>query len=179
MAKVPFSKLQIAINTDESKNFYLNKNEEKIYYTVKKYLPIKDKLDLISRIINQSVDDNGYYNPVKVKIFTTLEVVFTYTNLSFTEKMKEDPCKLYDSFVSTEFFNDILNAIDEKEWIEIQDAVKNTIENIYKYKNSIMGILDSMSTDYNNLSLEASDIQKKLADGEGIGLLQEIMTKLG
>ena len=113
MAKVPFSKLQASINGCDTKNSYHNKNGEEVYYEVRYYLPIKEKLDLVSRIINQSLDDNGFYNPMRVKIFMTLEIIYAYTNLSFTEKMKEDPFKLYDILVSTGIFQDVLNVIAE------------------------------------------------------------------
>ena len=94
MAKVPFSKLQACINGSDCTVGYYNKAGEEIRYEVKHYLPIKEKLELVSRIINQSVDDNGFYNPMRVKLYMVLEVVYAYTNLSFTEKMKEDPFKL-------------------------------------------------------------------------------------
>jgi hypothetical protein len=179
MAKVPFSKLQACINGSDCQNFYYNRAGEEVRYEVRHYLPIKEKLELVSKIINQSVDDNGFYNPMKVKLYTVLEVVYAYTNLSFTDKMKEDPFKLYDILVSTGIFADIVAVIRENDWKEIQENVWTTIDNIYKYKNSVMGILESISGDYNNLSLEASEIQKKLTQGEGIEFLQEVMTKLG
>ena len=96
MAKVPFSKLQAVMNSSESILSYSNKAGEEIKYEVKSYLPFKEKLELVSSVINQSVDENGFYNPMRVKLYMTLETVYAYTNLSFTEKMKEDPFKLYD-----------------------------------------------------------------------------------
>lgn len=179
MAKVPFSKLQASINSDVTSTFHCNKAGDKIYYEVKHYLPFSEKLELVERIVNQSIDDNGFYNPMRVKLFITLEVVYAYTNLSFTDKMKEDPFKLFDILVSTGIFTEIVNCINEKEWSEIQENVWSTIESIYKYKNSIFGILEAISNDYSNLSLDASEIQAKLANGENIELLKEILTKLG
>lgn len=179
MAKVPFSKLQARINGSDCQNFYYNQAGEEVYYEVKRYLPLKDKLELVSRIINQSVDDNGFYNPMRVKLYMVLEITFAYTNLSFTEKMKEDPFKLYDILVSTGIFTDIIDVIREKDWTEIQDNVWSTIKNIYDYKNSVMGILENISADYNGLSLDASEIQKKLADPENMELLRSVLTKLG
>ena len=179
MAKVPFSKLQASINGSDCQQFYYNKAGEEVYYEVKQYLPFKDKVEMISRIINQSVDDNGFYNPMRVKLYMTLEVVYAYTNLSFTEKMKEDPFKLYDTLVSTGIFLDIVNAIGEHEWPEIQETTWETIKNIYNYRNSVMGLLESISSDYSNLSLEAEEIQKKLSDGQGIEFLRDVMSKLG
>ena len=179
MAKVPFSKLQAKVDGEVTKNFYRNLAGEEVYYEVKHYLPIEEKLELVSRIINNSVDNNGFYNPMRVKLYMVLEVVFAYTNLSFTEKMKEDLFKLYDILVSTGIFTDIVDVIREKDWSEIQENVWSTIKNIYDYQNSAMGILDTLKSDYNLLDLDATEIQQKLGDPENMELLRDILTKLG
>ena len=179
MAKVPFSKFQAKVDGEVTKLFYCNLAGEKIYYEVKHYLPFAEKLELVSRIINNSIDDNGFYNPMRVKLYMTLEVVYAYTNLSFTEKMKEDPFKLYDILVSMGIFKDILDAVCENDWKEIQDNVWSTIKNIYEYKNSIMGILENVKADYSALDLDATNIQAKLSDPENMELLKGILTKLG
>lgn len=179
MAKVPFSKLQAKVDGGATQNFYYNLAGEEIHYEVKHYLPFKEKLELVSNIINQSIDDNGFYNPMRVKLYMVLEIVYAYTNLSFTDKMKEDPFKLYDILVSTGIFTDIIEVIREKDWKEIQENVWSTIENIYKYRNSVMGILDTITTDYSNLNLDASEIQKKLADPDNMKLLKDVLSKLG
>lgn len=179
MAKVPFSKLQASVDGGASSCFYYNKAGDEVYYEVKHYLPFAEKLELVERIINQSVDNNGFYNPMRVKLFMVLEITFAYTNLSFTEKMKEDPFKLYDILVSTGIFTDIIDCIREKDWSEIQENVWATIKNIYDYKNSIMGILENISTDYSGLSLDAAEIQQKLAEGNGVEFLKDVMAKLG
>ena len=59
-------------------------NEQKI--EVKQYLPIEDKLNLITAIIQNSIDDNGYYNPAKIYVYTIVEMINFYTNIGFTEK---------------------------------------------------------------------------------------------
>ena len=124
MAKVPFSKLQASINGGVVQNLYRNASGEAVYYEVKTYLPIKDKLELVSNIINQSIDDNGFYSPMRVKVFMTLEIVYAYTNLTFTTKMKEDPLKLYDILISTGIFADVVAAMSENDWKEIQNGFK-------------------------------------------------------
>ena len=179
MAKVPFSKLQASVNGCDACVSYMNRSGEEIKYEVKHYLPFKEKLELVSNIINKSVDDNGFYNPMRVKMNMVLEVTYAYTNLSFTEKMKEDPFKLYDILVSTGIFADIVNVIREKDWTEIQDSVWATIKNIYDYKNSAMGILDIITTDYKDLKLDATTIQKELADPDSLALVKGILEKLG
>lgn len=178
MAKVPFSKLQAKVDSKVIQNCYCNLAGEEVHYEVKHYLPFVEKLDLVSRIINNSIDDNGFYNPMRVKMYMVLEVTFAYTNLSFTEKMKEDPFKLYDILVSTDIFTDIINCIREKDWAEIQDSVWSTIKNIYDYHNSAMGILESIKSDYQNVSFDADEINKDLSNPENLELLRQILTKL-
>lgn len=179
MAKVPFSKLEAKVCDTSSSPFYYNMKSEEIHYEVKYYLPVEEKLEMISRIINQSIDDNGFYNPMRVKIFTVLEVTYAYTNLNFTAKQKENIFKLYDQLVSTGIFQEIKNSIWEEDWKEIEETVIKTIDNIYKYNNSAMGILDNISKDYSNLNLDAMDIQSKLADPNNLDFLKQVITKLG
>ena len=186
------SKLANAVNIDSVNDFgfakinnrvnqssYCNSKGEEIYYEVKYYLPVQEKLEMISKIINQSVDDNGFYNPMRVKIFTALEVVYAYTNLSFTEKQKENPFKLYDLLTGTGIFKDIVNCIYEDDWKEIQETIITTIDNIYKFKNSALGIIEAIAVDYGNLDFDATNIQKSLSDPNNLALLRDVLAKLG
>lgn len=173
MAKLPFSKLNIKANTNIS-----TLGIGDIEVEVKEYLPIEEKLNLISRIINQSVDDNGFYNPIKIKIYETLEILYAYTNINFTDKMKADVFKTYDLVRGSGLAEDVIELI-LGEYDYIDKGVWHTIDSLYKYKNSVRGILDDVTTDYSNLSLDASQIQKDLADPENMTLLKNILDKLG
>lgn len=179
MAKVPFSKLDVKLNSREIIVNHETSKGENVQFEVKNYLPIKEKMELVSRIINQSTDDNGFYNPMRVKLYTTLEVVYAYTNLTFTPKQKEDPFKLYDLLVSTGLYDNITNHICREDLEELEGSIWDTIKSIYDYKNSVMGILDDISTDYSNLNLDASEIHSKLADPENMALLRQVLDKLG
>jgi hypothetical protein len=134
---------------------------------------------LISNVVNKSQDDNNFINPVKIDIFTALEVVDFYTNISFTEKQLEDPCKLYDLLIGTGLYNQIIAVIPRDEYGDLIAAVHDSITEIYKYRNSALGILDSISRDYSNLDLDAGSIQQKLADPDNMSLLKDVLTKLG
>lgn len=175
MAKIAFTKLGLKLNK-EIKTIIWNDQEIEI----KQYLPVNEKLEMISRIINASFDDEmKFYNIGKIEVLTTLEFVSTYTNIGFTEKQKEDVCKLYDLLISSGLYAAIITEIpkDECEWIE--DVTMDSIESVYSYQNSVMGILDTVSSDYSNLDFDASEIQKKLGDPENMALLKSIITKLG
>lgn len=174
MAKIAFTKLGLKLNK-EIKTITWDDQEIEI----KQYLPANEKLEMIGRIINNSADDMKFYNIGKIEIFTALEFIFTYTNINFTEKQREDICKLYDILISSGFYNAVIEEIpeEEREWIE--EVTMDTIQSIYSYQNSIMGILDAVSQDYDNLGLEASDIHNKLANPENLALLKTVMAKLG
>ena len=174
MAKVSLTKLGLKVN-QEIKTIEFN--EQTI--EVKQYLPINDKLELISNVINSAHDENNFANPVKVSVFTTLEIMYAYTNINFTDKQKEDPTKLYDMLISSGLVSEIIGVIPEAEYHEILCGVSDSINAIYTYRNSVMGILEQVSQDYSNLDLDATEIQKKLADPNSLGLLKDILTNLG
>ena len=174
MAKVSLTKLGLKVNQDIKT---IEFNEQII--EVKQYLPVNDKLELISNVINASHDDNNFANPVKVNVFTTLEIMYAYTNINFTDKQKEDPTKLYDTLMSSGLVATVVNAIPEDEYHEVLCGVSDSIEAVYTYRNSVLGILESISADYSQLNFDAEEIQKKLGDPNNMAFLKEVLTKLG
>lgn len=174
MAKVSFTKLGLKKNEEVG---ILHVNEQDI--EVKQYLPINEKLELISSVINSAADENNFSNPVKENVFLTLEILYHYTNINFTDKQKEDPVKLYDLVVSSGLVNKVTDLIPEEELDEVINGVAQSVKAIYTYKNSVLGILESTSQDYSDLNLDATEIQQKLADPDNMALLKQILTKLG
>ena len=174
MAKVSLTKLGLKVNQDIQ---IIDFNEQDI--EIKQYLPVNEKLMLISNVLNLSHDNNNFANPVKISVFTTLEIMYAYTNINFTDKQKEDPTKLYDMLISTGLAKKVINAIPEEEYHEIICGISDTIDAVYTYQNSVMGILDSISQDYSSLDLNATEIQKKLSDPNNMELLKQILSNLG
>lgn len=173
--KTAYTKLKCTINKDEVP---VQIGENTI--AVKQYLPINEKLALIGRVINQShEEDHNYSNPVKVDVYTVMEIIFTYTDISFTDKQKEDIAKLYDQMASSGIIAMITKAIPEEELAIIQNGVKDTIDSVYKYQNSILGLLDTMKTDYSNLDFDAQAIADKIGNNENLEFLKEVMSKMG
>lgn len=173
MAKVKFSKFKFESPKAKTITFQGQEIE------VKTYLSMQEKLVLIGNVINNSADELRFYNVGKLKLFLALEIIFNYTNISFTDKQKEDVCKLYDNIVHSGLYNLVIDAIGYEEVDLCQKMLDETVVAIYKYNNSALGILDTISRDYSNLNLDATEIHKKLADSENLGLLRDIMGKLG
>ena len=174
MAKVPFTKLKCKINED---SIPLQIGEETI--AIKQYLPIQEKLELIGRVVMLAHEqDANYSNPVKANVYRDLEVVFAYTNLGFTEKQKEDLPKLYDALKSTGVIDSIIRAIPEAEYNEICSGVWCSIDSIYKYQNSILGLLDTIKTDYSNMKLDIDSLNQAITDPETLEFVKSILTNL-
>lgn len=172
--KPTFAKMGLKLNTNIVNISIGNQQIE-----VKQYLPINDKLVLISNVINQAADENNFANPIKLDVFAALEIVFAYTNITFTDKQKEDLIKLYDVLESNNVFNTVISAIPEAEYKSIVEGIDACAQAIYTYRNSALGIMESISQDYSSLDFDASNIQKKLGDPNNLSLLKEVLTKLG
>ena len=174
MAKVTFSKLGLSKNTEVKEIEWNGQTIE-----IKQYLPIEEKINLVGKVLNESVDDNGYYNPIRLNIYTNMEIIMAYTNISFTEKQKDDILKLYDLFYGCELVDKIFETIPEDEVSDITDWTYEAIDNIYGYRNSAAGIMEAIGRDYSDLELDADKIKGDIANPENLTLLKDVLTKLG
>lgn len=174
MAKIAYTKLGLTKNTDV---VVIHHNEQEI--EVKQYLPYQEKVDLIAAVLNNCQDANNFINAAKLDFFFTLEVIYRYTNITFTDKQKEDPSKVYDLFVGSGLWQKIKDAIPGDEYSNVYVWLDMTANNIYDYRNSIYGILDAMNTDYDNLKLDADALKNEIADPNSLTLLKDVLTKLG
>lgn len=175
MAKVTFNKLGLSKNLDKKS---IEINEQVI--EIKQYLPVEEKLELISHVVNKAHDqDYNFSNPVKVEVFAGIEIVKYYTNITFTEKQLEEAAKTYDLLNANHIIDTVIGAIPQAEYIELKNGIEQTIESIYKYQNSILGILDTIGEDYSNLDLDVTQITDKIKDPESLKLVKDVLTKLG
>ena len=174
MAKLAFSKLGLKNN-----NQVVNINYNEQIIEIKQYISVNDKLKLISDIINNTVDEHSFCNPVKVKVYLLIGIIENYTNISFTEKQKEDIVKLYDLIQSNGLFDKILTAIPDEEFNDLLNSTWDSIDAIYAYNNSAMGVIENIGSNYKDMNLDVEEIQQKLANGENVEFLKEILDKLG
>ena len=175
MAKIPFTKLKCKINTNE---IPVQIGEETI--AVKQYLPIQEKLELIGNVVMAAHEqDENYSNPVKAGVYRDIEVIFAYTNISFTDKQKEDLPKLYDMLYSSGVIDEVLKNIPEDEYMEIVFGVRDSIEAIYKYQNSALGILDGIKNNYNQTEFDIEKLQNAVKEISDSSLVKEILPLFG
>ena len=174
MSKVSFTKLGLTKNTNVGSFKWNNQKIE-----VKAYLPIQEKMQLIQNVLNNCQDENNFINEAKMSMYMTLEMVYHYSNINFTEKQKSDPAKLYDLLAGSGFFDDFFAVLPQTEYKSIAVWLDKNANHIYNYRNSIYGILDALNTDYKNLELDANALKEKMADPEALGLLKQVLTNLG
>ncbi len=173
MAKVAFSKLKYKINEEE---VAVQLGEETVM--VKQYLPISDKLQLISKIINQAhEEDYNFSNPVKADIILKLEMIEAYTNLTFTDKQKDDPAKIYDLLETNGAFKIIFSAIPQSEIEMIKNGAKETIEALYHFQNSAVGIVTQLSSTYTPTENQVNNLQETITNLSQSPFLQTLLAQ--
>ena len=174
MAKISYNKLGLKI--DDSIEI-IEWNEQSI--EVKKYLPVSKKLEIMEKVVNATLQaDSKQYNVPQVCINLVMEIIYNCTNISFTEKQKEDINKLYDNFVSSGLLDEIL-VICEKDYRSLHHWIFDILDKIYAQQNSARGILEAMTTDYNNLNFDVEKLQGMISDPENLTLLKDVLSKLG
>lgn len=174
MAKIAFSKLGLTKPNEIIVKEFNNQQIE-----IKTYLPMSDKLKLIETIVNETVDENDFYNPCRLEIYTKIESVLAYTNITVTDKQKEDVQKLYD-LMSNGLFQVVFEVLDESyDYSFVKQGVKEVIQSVYSFTNSAKGIMKAIVTDYDDMEVDAGRIQEALGNPEELALLKEVISKLG
>lgn len=184
MAKVPFTKLKL--KTDDSvKHVQIN---DEITIEVKQYLPIQEKLLLVANVLLNSVGvDVNYANSLKIKVYTDLEIIKLYTNLKFDKVFKNeetgeeeiDVGNIYDELYSSGIIEKILNVIPEEEKKLINENVYTTLDNMYKYQNSVLGLLSVIKEKYDKTDFDITEIQNKIQSPETLELVKTLAEGLG
>ena len=146
---------------------------------VLQYLPINDKLALAERVLNMTLDDTGFLNPVRLEVYTYLEIIRTYTNISITDKMMENAPKTYDLLEMNNILVSIANAIPEEEYNALIGMIEDSAEHTVKYLTSFVGMIKTVSQDYDATKMNVDEIMNTLDSPEKIGLVKDILDKIG
>ena len=170
MAKIAYGKLKL-----QEKSQPVEREWEGNVIEVKEYLPIEELIELVQDIVNSSVDENGYYNPMRINVFLTVKTFFAYTNISITEKQIENIFKVYDALKVSEIYQ----IVPTNAYREVYGYVSELIRSVYEYKNSVYGILDGISEDYSDLDFDVKKLVESLSDSSNLNMLKDVLTKLG
>ena len=170
-----FSKLKLPKYNEAIETFKFNDQEIK----VKQYLPIQQKLELIGSVLSKALDfnTNNFFNPIQLEMLGALEIVYRYTDISFTEKQREEPWKLYDALECAGLIDAIAAKIPATEYQAVISGINDCAQAIYTYNNSALGLLDNIQRDYADTEFDLSKITANISDPNNLALLKQIMPK--
>lgn len=134
--KISYANMKLKVNTDFDTFDFCGQIVE-----VLKYLPAQDKYDLLMVTLQKSLE-NGAYNDFKLNLFFELNLVYMYTNISFTEKQREDEFKLYDNLKSNGFFDLFFKTLNEDEYNELYTQL-NSIKKASTLNRTSVGAIIS------------------------------------
>ena len=141
MAKVSYANLKLKTSR-EVKTFKFGEYEIEVL----QYLPIEDKYDLVM-ITLQKAEENGIYNPLMLDVFFHLNLIYLYSNISFTDKQKENEFKLYDAIKSNGLLDSFLEVFDEAEYEELLGHIEEIMDMMLTYKNTAGAVLQAVIQD--------------------------------
>lgn len=143
------------------------------------YLPIQDKMEMLEHILNHTIDETGFFNPTRLEVFFTLFMIKTYTNISITDKMIEDAPKTYDLLEMNGIIEKVIQALPSEEYATILEATEATAQHISSHINSFVGMMKTVLADYQTTQMDVDTMTKTLSDPEQIGLIRDVLTKMG
>ena len=147
---------------------------------IEQYLPLADKMDLITAVIEQSGNgEEGFFNIVKLEAYLRIEVVQAYTNISFTEKQLSETTKLYDALELNGVWDFVESHIPEEELDYLWESIVALAKEVTDYNNSILGILKAISDNRDGLNFDLEEVMGKLNDPEALTLLKGMVQKTG
>ena len=153
--KVSYANMKLKVDTSVKTFDFKGQQIE-----VLQYLPSQDKYDLLMITLQKSLE-NGIYNEFKLNLYFELNLVYMYTNISFTEKQREDEFKLYDNLKSNGFFELFFQALNEEEYNELF-AQLDAIRDANTYNRTSTGAIIAKLIDDLPANAEAA---AKIVDG--------------
>ena len=140
--KVSYANMKLKVNTDVNTFDFRGQIIE-----VLKYLPARDKYDLLMITLQKAQNADGTYNDFLLNLYFELNLVYMYTNISFTEKQREDEFKIYNNLKSNGFFELFYQALDENEYNELFTQLNTIRKEKTKENRSITSIINKFIND--------------------------------
>ena len=177
MAKVAFTKLNKVKKLPVISKYY---NDLEIEF--EQYLPLEEKLTLITSVIEQSGNgEEGFFNIVKLEAYYRIEMIRAYTNITFTEKQLEDTPKLFDAIELNDVWAFVEDNIPQKEREYIWNTILALAREITTYNNSVLGLIKAIQNqavlDPKEVDLEK--IQNELQGIQNSTLVQQVLPLIG
>lgn len=148
---------------------------------VANYLPIEDKGNLITFVVDMALDaTTGCFSPVRVETYFALAICRWYGDMIFDDDdIQINVALTYDTLETNGIIDAIMNAIPKDELEFIQDLVKDTISDIARYNSSAAGIIQMMNQNASQLDTQITNILDSIKNGENLETLSVIKDMVG
>lgn len=110
---------------------------------VLQYLPAEDKNSILELTI-QEADRGTVVNTFALDCLFHLYIVFKYTNITFTDKQREDLLGLYDILETNGVIEAVVSAIPTNEYNELRENLLDMVDKYAVYRNSLKGALEQL-----------------------------------
>ena len=140
--------------------------------------------EVIKQIKNISIKEIDYLTDGQAttaylaKELMNLYIVIMYTNISFTEKQKENEYKLYDILKSNQVIETVIKAIPQQEYLELQTLLEMLIEDEKNMNKSIAGAINNLLENLPKSAEAAQDIINSF-DQEKYGQVLDLAKSVG
>ena len=139
---------------------------------IKPYISIEDKYDFATIIMQQSMEDNGLYNPIKIEKYFNLYLAYMYTDIEFSEEDRTDDSYIYDILETTGLFDLLYQTIPSEEIGILKNFVEELETKLTNINTSALGAVLGV---INSLPVNAATAAEMLKDFDPTKL-QEAMS---
>ena len=147
-------------------------------FTVKQYLPIQKKMEIIQDVVQAAFNNNpNYANPGLLSVYFWIEVVQNYTDIEIPEGI--DYSDAYDALRGSGLLAEIEAEIPSTEYLSLVKYLEDTISRFYQYNNSAAGIIANMTQNSEDLEAITETIKQNIGDEDNLGFLKDVLSKLG
>ena len=172
---IKFEDLKASFTPTEAKDTIINFNDIEI--TVKKSLSVDEKMKLASYVLAETEDDRmSYFHPIRFRVAFVNAVLEFYTDIELPEETTT--AEIYDFAIESGLM-DLIDSVIGDELETLFDRISETAREIYTYKNSLVGVMEKVTTDYGALSFDSEQIRENLSNPENLELLRNIMDRFG
>jgi hypothetical protein len=155
MSKITYSSLKLKTNEDIKTFKFEDKEIE-----VKQYITMKDAIDLVEITLQKS-KEGRIYNPLKVDMYYHLHLIYLMTNISFTDKQRENEDKLYDALLSNGIVDNMVANLPQSIYEGLLNKIEEKIDIELKYNTTAAAIISNIIEELPQKSQEAVDIMNQ------------------
>lgn len=147
---------------------------------VAKHLTIEEQAAFTAEVCNNVVGSEGFLNPYRFEAWVKIMILKHYTNISFTDAQLENIQKTYEIVNSSkEILEPIYEALPQAELNEVIKITFNTIQNIYAFENSAMGIVKKFNAGSQENMDQWTEVLNRISEGKEIEFVKELVEKMG